>query len=135
VKLAIAATAPGILTIDNSHALAVNHPGAVLNSAAAPAPPGDYVVLYATGQGLLDRPVTSGAEPPEGAPSVPLAAVEVKVGGIPAHVAFAGLAPGFVGLLQVNIVVPKSAPGDQPVELTVGKVTAPAARLWVGADP
>jgi len=59
----------------------------------------------------------------------------VKLGGIPVQVVFAGLAPGFVGLLQINIVIPKSPPGEQTLELTIGNVPAPTALLWVGANP
>jgi uncharacterized protein (TIGR03437 family) len=129
----ITATAAALLTSDHTHALAVNYPDGTLNSAANPAHPGDYLVFYATGQGLLNRPVSNGAPPPEGDPSLPLAGVEVRLGGVPAQVAFAGLAPGFVGLLQINMVVPKSAPGDQTLELTLGNVPGSTARLWVDA--
>ena len=54
----------------------------------------------------------------EPAPGNPLAfvtaAVEASLGGQPAAVQFAGLAPGFVGLYQVNVVVPTNIqPGSE----------------------
>ena len=46
------------------------------------------------------------------------------IGGQPANVSFAGMAPGFAGLLQVNVSVPQGASsGPQtPIELTIGGV-------------
>ena len=66
--------------------------------------------------------------------SLPLAAVRAKLGGKPAEVAFAGLAPGFVGLLQVNLLVPDVPGGEQALEVTVGDVQANPAVLWVAAN-
>ena len=37
---------------------------------------------------------------------------QVFLGGSPADLSYAGLAPGKVGLYQFNIVVPDTAPGD-----------------------
>jgi uncharacterized protein (TIGR03437 family) len=46
----------------------------------------------------------------------------VTIGGLPAFVSFAGLAPGFIGLYQVNVQVPQGvAAGDAvPVVLSIG---------------
>jgi uncharacterized protein (TIGR03437 family) len=46
-----------------------------------------------------------------------VAAVTATIGGIPATVQFAGLAPGFVGLGQVNILIPPDAPKGDAVPL------------------
>jgi adhesin/invasin len=83
----------------------------------------------------VDHAVASGAESPADPPSLPLATVRAKLGGKPAEVTFAGLAPGFVGLLQVNLLVPDIAAGDQSLELTVGDAAANATVLSVGANP
>jgi adhesin/invasin len=91
------------------------------------------VVVYVTGQGLVDRPVTDGAESPASPLSLPLAAVQATLGGKPAAVAFAGLAPGFVGLLQVNLLIPDIAAGEQPLAVTVGDVAANATVVSVAA--
>jgi len=85
-----------------------------------PARPGDTLVIYALGLGAVSPPVTSGA----GAPSSPLAnatgnwrvifGTGVFVSGIEVTPSYVGLAPGFVGLYQINVQVPANSPkGDQ----------------------
>ncbi len=134
-KVEVTAVAPGILALPGgSHALAVNYPGGALNGSQDPVHPGEYVVLYLTGQGLVDHPVANGAESPADPLSLPLATVRAKLGGKPAVVAFAGLAPGFVGLLQLNLLVPDTPGGEQPLEVTVGGVAANTTTLSVAAD-
>jgi uncharacterized protein (TIGR03437 family) len=41
------------------------------------------------------------------------------VGGIDAQVTFSGLAPGFLGLYQVNFIVPEGAPTGSAVPVLV----------------
>jgi uncharacterized protein (TIGR03437 family) len=133
VHFEVTVAAPGVLMMAHSnHAIAQNDPDQSLNSPDAPAAPGQYVTVYLTGQGAVDHPVPTGAAPPAAdVLSVPLAAVEAWVGGQPAHVAFAGLAPGFVGLLQMNIVVPDVPDGEQAFDVTIGGVAANRTLLSV----
>jgi uncharacterized protein (TIGR03437 family) len=135
-KVDVKASAPGILALaGGNHALAVNYPGGALNGSQNPVHAGEYVTLYLTGQGLVDHTVANGAESPADPPSLPLAAVRAKLGGKPAEVTFAGLAPGFVGLLQVNLLVPDIAAGEQTLEVTLGDAAANATVLSVGTNP
>jgi uncharacterized protein (TIGR03437 family) len=43
----------------------------------------------------------------------------VTIGGVNAPVAFSGLAPGFVGLWQLNVQVPANAPTGNAVPLVI----------------
>jgi uncharacterized protein (TIGR03437 family) len=89
-------------------------------SAAHPASVGDALVIYCSGLGAVSPAVADGAAAPLATLSRTVSPVTVTVGGQSAQVLFAGLAPGFAGLYQVNIVVPAGVtPGaNVPVILT-----------------
>ncbi len=89
--------------------LAVNQDGTV-NSASNPAPAGSYVALYATGLGAVTPAVTEGVLAPTQPLSQVNSPVTVVIAGLSAPVAFAGLAPGFTGLYQINVQVPSTTP-------------------------
>jgi hypothetical protein len=70
----------------------------------------------------------------EPAPAPPLrkySDVEVRIGGEEAQVLFAGLAPGFVGLIQINAVIPKIRAGRlTPVEGRDQREARPKGCCW-----
>jgi len=104
-----------------------------VNSASQPASAGDALVIYCAGLGAVSPAVADGM----GAPNVPLSStvdpVTVTVGGQNAQVLFAGLAPGFPGLYQVNVVVPTGVtPGSGvPVVLTAGGFPSPPVTVAI----
>jgi uncharacterized protein (TIGR03437 family) len=58
--------------------------------------------------------------------------LSITVGGTPAFIQFVGVAPGLIGLAQVNITLPASvSTGTQPVVATVGGVSSQAVNLQV----
>jgi uncharacterized protein (TIGR03437 family) len=136
VNFVVAATGPGVFTPPQSnHVLARNLADGTLNASETPARPGQYVTAYLTGQGLVDPKVTTGDVAPSSPPfSEPLAAVQVKIGGVAATVQFAGLAPGFIdGLLQMNVLVPDVPPGELSFDVTVGGVAASPTIISIAA--
>jgi uncharacterized protein (TIGR03437 family) len=86
------------------------------------------VTLYATGLGATSPAFPAGALPDTGATTVNK--VSVSLNGTvlaDADVLYAGVAPGFAGLYQINIHVPASMPdGNLPVATTVAGVSTPA---------
>ncbi|MDX2268909.1 MAG: S8 family serine peptidase [Bryobacter sp.] len=132
VPFTVSATAPGILQFGENRAVAVNQNGSINNS-NNPAPKGSTIVLYGTGQGALDNAVPSGnIAPASGDPlSRPTAEVRVIIGGTPVQPLFAGLTPGFVGLLQVNLVIPQLEAGTYPMVLAVGGVQSKPVLITV----
>lgn len=133
VSFPVSAAAPGVFALaGGAHAIAQNLPDLTLNSADAPAAPGQYVTVYLTGQGAVDPAVATGAPAPSDTLSLPVAGVAAWVDGQPAQVVFAGLAPGFVGLLQMNILVPDVPPGERVLDVTIGGAAANRTILSVG---
>jgi uncharacterized protein (TIGR03437 family) len=108
--------APRLLTASQDgkgQAVAV-HLDYSLVTASAPGAPGEILVLFLTGLGAVNPAISEGAPGGDGGSLGPLnhvtESVEVLVGGVPAIVHFAGLAPGFPGLYQINFEVPQNAP-------------------------
>jgi uncharacterized protein (TIGR03437 family) len=109
----------GVFTVDGFQAAAANADG-TLNSAANPAGRGDSIALYATGLGQT-KPAGVDGKIVKGLVTT-VAAVSVIIGGRNAKVAFVGDAPGFVGLSQINVIVPQGvSPGPAvPVSVVSG---------------
>jgi uncharacterized protein (TIGR03437 family) len=100
-------------------------------SATAPAKAGDVLVIYCVGLGMADQTLADGAISPA-APLANVPGVSVMVGGQNATIKFAGLAPGFVGLYQINAVMPGGvSSGNALVLVRAGGQTSPAVNLAV----
>jgi uncharacterized protein (TIGR03437 family) len=109
----IAAVAPAIFGIGPDRGAVVNQ-DYTLNTPTTPLRRGQVLLIYATGLGAVTK---------QGQYSVTAEPVTVLLGGQPMQPAYAGLAPGFIGLYQVNLAVPASAaPGtDLPLKLRQGQ--------------
>lgn len=124
----VAAAAPGIFAVSGGtgQAAALNEDGS-LNSKDNPAARGSVIVLFATGEGQTNPAGIEGRGAGWPAP-VPVLPVSVRIGDYPAEILYAGEAPGFAGLLQVNARVPAgfAPPGVLQVTLQVGTAASPA---------
>jgi uncharacterized protein (TIGR03437 family) len=77
-----------------------------------------YLILYATGLGAVEPTVPVGSPAPSQPLSIAGTPVTVRVENVPAQVFFAGLAPGLVGVYQINALWPSGIPSSQ-VRVTV----------------
>lgn len=89
---------------------------------------GEIVVLFASGLGAVAPPVDSGRPSPAAPLARTSAAIEVRFDSILADVLFSGLAPGFVGLYQINVRVPAGISSAAPaVRVASGSSVSPPA--------
>ena len=118
----VAATAPGIFTYTegSGQAVAINHDG-TMNSPENPARRGSALTFFVTGEGQTYPGGVDGkpASPPYPVPILP---VTVHIGPYAAEILYAGAAPGYSGLMQINAVVPGGfAPtGVLPLSVSIG---------------
>jgi uncharacterized protein (TIGR03437 family) len=93
-----------------------------------PATQGDNIQIYVTGLGKVTpngdragKPLGTGEVAPANGSTLymTLAQPVVTVGGVAAPVQFAGMAPGFAGLYQINFQIPRSAPVGDDVAVVV----------------
>ena len=129
VEVRVAAAAPGLFLQQPGLGIAVRLDGSLV-SEAKPARAGDTLVLFATGLGE-----TAGLAPRGGELAREAAALKamdgfgVTLNGRAAprdHIYYAGLAPGFAGLYQINLRLPDGTPDDPEIRLVAGEVESPA---------
>jgi len=136
-NLLVASAAPGIFTSNQAgtgQAAVVNQDGTI-NSTANPAPAGSTIQIYATGQGQVSPAVPDGTAAPSGplanTVAVPTSSGTACLNNQPSmcvaigasgfgDVKYSGLAPGFIGLWQINVVIPSGiTAGAVPVRVLI----------------
>jgi uncharacterized protein (TIGR03437 family) len=124
----------------------INHDDGTINSSTNPAKRGSYVELYGTGQGFIaGAPGAPGSSLPDGTPT-PLSplfytteALRIFLGAAwlddpgslqgGGKIQFSGLAPGLVGVWQINIQIPPNVDITRPATLVVTLDNQPSAGL------
>lgn len=124
-------SSPGIFKDSNGYALAKNADGSQ-SGPGKPAAPGSTVFVYMTGIGPVGHSGPLGEVTPSWPLVTAIAPVGASVGGKHARVTFLGLAPGGMGLAQVNLVVPNLPDGDYPISIVIGDHQSNSALLSVG---
>lgn len=133
LNLQVVAAAPGVFAVSQDgrgNAVAVDGETNRLIDATNPTSAGRYVVIYATGLGQMQSPVESGQAFP-GANEARIRPV-VTIGGREAAVLYAGAAPGYIGLYQINVQVPDGiSPGATSLRVVQGAQASNATTLFV----
>lgn len=122
-RVRLEAVAPAIFQTEAGWGAIVNHNGA-LNSPSSPAERGKAISIYCTGLGKV---VSAGSLRSASEP------VKVLLDGLELDAAFAGIAPGYRGVYQVNVLIPSSFPPrlDGGLRLRQGTVTSNRVALAV----
>jgi uncharacterized protein (TIGR03437 family) len=96
----VSANAPALFVLAGGQGAVLNRDNSV-NGPSNPARRGDYIVAFGTGFGTVAS---------DGSLMRTQTPVTATLGGVNAPVLFSGLAPGFVGLYQINVSLPASMP-------------------------
>jgi uncharacterized protein (TIGR03437 family) len=124
--------APGLFTTQDGAAIVQNAADYSLNGTDHPASAGSTIIAYLTGSGSVSPAVTDGVPTPNSPLTQISASTSAKIGNANAQVAFAGLSPGFVSLVQFNIVVPSGlAAGAYPLTVTIDGQTSNSGTIVV----
>lgn len=130
IELPVSRPKPGIFGIDATNALVIRGSDFTLVSPQTPLARGEVYTLYATGLGLITLPATNGQ--PFGAAASIRGNAQLRIGSAVAQVLYAGTAPGFVGVYQVNFRPGPSAPaGAQDLVLSVDGNASLARRIVI----
>jgi uncharacterized protein (TIGR03437 family) len=114
-SITIAVASPGVFTITSDgkgNAIAVHADFRLVRKITGEnAQADETIILFCTGLGAVDNFSSAGTV----APSSPLASTvqkpTVSMDGRPAQVTFSGLAPGFIGLYQINLWYHRASAG------------------------
>ena len=131
----VSGVAPGVFTSNYSGngQAAVRNENQSINSASNPATIGSTISICATGQGQVSPVVADGAPAPGGqlarTVAVPTSdaqtcfatqpSVCVAIGSAFGVIQYSGLAPGFVGLWQINVTIPSGIATGNAVPIRV----------------
>jgi uncharacterized protein (TIGR03437 family) len=106
-----------------------------LVSAASPAHHNETIILYLTGLGAVSPSLPAGAGGGDGSPGNPLNAVvttpTATVAGLPATVAWAGLAPYYPGLYQLNVQLPNAQLSPTSTIVVQGGATPSQSGVYI----
>jgi uncharacterized protein (TIGR03437 family) len=107
-------TVPTVIRNDDNELVTASHP---IHRKA-----NESLVIYTTGLGVTAPAVATGMPAPKSPLSLALTVPTVTLGGASLPVLYYGLAPGEVGVYQVNVSVPGSVPTglDEPLVITQG---------------
>jgi uncharacterized protein (TIGR03437 family) len=126
----IGAVEPGIFSVGygTGQAIAINSDGSLTAPAGSipgyatrPAKPGETIIILATGLGAVDKSIATGAAASDGIRNTTVIPT-VLINGTPATVAFSGLSPQFVGVNQLNVVVPSVSAGVVSLQIDAAGV-------------
>jgi uncharacterized protein (TIGR03437 family) len=128
VTVPLAAAAPAFFEWNTNLVLAVHSTGELI-SATAPAVPNEVIILFAAGLGRTQPDIGNGQITVRATSLLDLADFRILLNGAPLPVAdtwYAGLAPGFSGLYQINLQLPTQLPDNPQIQIAMGQQISPS---------
>ena len=130
-ELQLASADPALFTYNGSgggQAAAINYADGTVNTPSNPVARGQVIELYGTGLGAVSSPPPDGQAVTSATPG--LAAPQILLGASatafvdPSAIIYSGLAPTLVGVWQINLTIPSSAPtgGSVPIRVFLNSI-------------
>jgi uncharacterized protein (TIGR03437 family) len=126
-NLVVMPGAPGVFRSgtagpDSNLATIVRMKNGQLVTPSNPVHKGDVLVIYLTGMGVTKPPTPTGQPGPSSPLALTLATPQVTLGGLTLGLIYSGLAPGEVGVYQINVTVPaKNVPTGDSIPLVINQ--------------
>jgi uncharacterized protein (TIGR03437 family) len=131
VQITLDQAAPALFQSDATTVIATHGNGPLVTT-ASPAVPGEVVVLYATGLGETAPEAVCGFLPEPAAPLADMSDFGVLLNGAavdPHLIQYAGDAPGFAGLFQINLQLPANSPPNPEIQIGFPSYLSPPQRF------
>ena len=127
VDIDVTDVSPGAFPLDSKYVIATHADGRLVDP-AAPAQPGQVLIVYAVGLGQTVPRLVNLILPRAPAQIEKLGQFRVLLNDVPiagSAVLYAGLAPGFAGLYQINLRLPQELPLDPELRIAIGEFVSP----------
>jgi len=136
VVIQLLEAAPALFQLDGKTPVATRADWSLITG-EAPARPGDYVILYATGLGSTEPETVYGQTPQTAARIQRWREFQVWLDSLPveaSRIAYVGVMPGYAGLYQINLKLPESLANDPEIRIGLaGQISRVGLRLPVRA--
>jgi uncharacterized protein (TIGR03437 family) len=129
ITVPMAATSPAFFQWSGNLAIA-EHVDGTLVSASSPASANEIIVLFAAGLGRTSPDTSSGALANGALQLYNRAELQITLNGTPvptASILYAGVAPGFAGLYQINLRLPPGTSSNPEIRIIMGSQMSPPA--------
>jgi len=127
VTVTLQSAAPAMFQLSAGVAISTHLDGSVVSS-GSPAAANEIVTLWATGLGNTNPELEDGVLAPTAQWLSQLSQFAIQINGAtldPTATLYAGVAPGFAGLYQVNVQLPGSLPPNPEIRLGLGGILSP----------
>ena len=131
INIPLNSVSPGLFVWNGSYAVAAHLSGQIISS-TAPALAGEIIVIYAAGLGKTAPATSSGQLATTASPIINFAQLQILLEGSPTpagSILYAGLAPGYAGLYQINLRLPQALPSNPHIQLSLTGQTSPGSIL------
>ncbi len=133
-SIGIREAAPGLFLMQQGIPVVTRLDGSLVD-ADKPARAGSIVTIWATGLGSTVPGTQPGELPRSAAILARISEFEIWLGGVkvsPDHIFYAGIAPGFAGLYQINLLLPQNSPALPEIRIGYpGLLSPPGQKIFV----